>query len=34
MDLNFVVEVQLIVVHIICAVFAAVVKTGRGCQGN
>lgn len=30
MDLNFVEEVQLIVEHIVCAVFAAVVTVGQG----
>lgn len=30
MDLNFFVEVQLIVDPVICVVFAAVVKTGTG----
>ena len=34
MDLDFVVKMQLIVEHIICVIFAAVVKTGQGCQVN
>lgn len=34
MDLNFVKEVQLVVEHIICAVFAAVQKIGEGCQAK
>lgn len=34
MDLNFVKEVQLVVEHVICAVFAAVVKIGDGGQAK
>lgn len=34
MDLDFVVEVQLIVEHVVRFIFAAIVKTQQHCQEN